>query len=56
MDPSSILQTITTVGVQVGLKILGAIVVWLVGRWLIRMTLGLVSRGLAKKNMWIRRL
>jgi small conductance mechanosensitive channel len=51
MDPSSILQTITTVGVQVGLKILGAIVVWLVGRWLIRMTLGLVSRGLAKKHV-----
>lgn len=51
MDLNSILQTITTIGIQVGLKVLGAIIVWIVGRWLIRLAIGLVSRALTKQRV-----
>ncbi|HZS07405.1 MAG TPA: mechanosensitive ion channel family protein [Blastocatellia bacterium] len=51
MDLNSVLQTITTIGIQIGLKVLGAIIVWIVGRWLIRLAVGLVSRGLAKQRV-----
>jgi small conductance mechanosensitive channel len=51
MDLNSIFQTITTVGIQVGFKVLAAVVVWVVGRWLIRLTVRLVSRALSKQRM-----
>jgi small conductance mechanosensitive channel len=51
MDLNSILQTITTIAIQVGLKVLGAIAVWIVGRWLIRLAVKLVSRALMKQRV-----
>ncbi len=37
---------IATQGVDIGLKIIGAIVAWIVGRWLISLAVGLVGKGL----------
>jgi small conductance mechanosensitive channel len=38
-------------GTQVGLQILAAIVLWIVGRWLIRFSVKLVQRALEKQNV-----
>jgi hypothetical protein len=43
MDTNQIIQTVTTIGVAFGLKIAGAIVVWVVGRYLIHLVVRLVS-------------
>ena len=37
MDFNQIMQTVTTIAIAFGLKIVGAIVVWMVGRYLIRL-------------------
>ena len=43
MDTQQIMDTITTTLTTVGLKILGAIAVWIVGRWLIGLAVRLLS-------------
>jgi small conductance mechanosensitive channel len=51
MDASGILQVVTNTVTQVGLRVLGALILWLVGRWLIGMSVRIVSRGLAVRHI-----
>jgi small conductance mechanosensitive channel len=49
MDASLILQNITNVALRVGFMVLAALAIWIIGRWLIRFIVRLVSRALAKR-------
>lgn len=49
MDTNLILQNITNVAVRVGFMVLGALAIWIVGRWLIRFTVRLISKALTKR-------
>lgn len=49
-DLGSIAQNAVNVLTQVGLKVLGAIVLFVVGRWLIRFATGLVARALNRQH------
>lgn len=51
MDLDQIVQTVTTIGVAFGLKLIGAIVVWVVGRYLIGLAVRLVSSALEKQQV-----
>jgi len=51
MDFNQIMQTITTIVIAFGLKIIGAIVVWVVGRYLIGLAVRLVSNALEKQRV-----
>jgi len=51
MDIEKIMETITTIGIAFGLKALGAIVVWVVGRYLIGLAVRLVSSALEKQKV-----
>ncbi|HEX2929597.1 MAG TPA: mechanosensitive ion channel family protein [Candidatus Binatia bacterium] len=51
MNMDQILQTVTTIGIAFGLKVVGAIVVWVVGRYLIGLAVRLVSRALEKQRV-----
>ena len=51
MDFDQILTTITTLGIAFGLKVAGAIVVWVVGRYLIGLAVRLVSSALEKQRV-----
>lgn len=46
---TAITQTVTTMLTTVGLKILGAIAIWIIGRWLIAFALRLIGGALTKK-------
>src|SRR5271168_5095113 len=46
-----ILQNIVAVLTNVGLKVLGAIGLWIVGRWLIGFSLGLIGRGMNRQKI-----
>lgn len=48
---SAIMQTVTTMLTTVGLKIVGAIAIWIIGRWLISVALRLISSALAKQEI-----
>jgi small conductance mechanosensitive channel len=50
MDVNALVQNTGTILIAVGLKVVGAIALWLVGRWLIRFALGLVGRAAAKQQ------
>jgi small conductance mechanosensitive channel len=50
-NPSVVMQTVTTMLTTVGLKILGAIAIWIVGRWLIALTLRLTAGALNKQKL-----
>ena len=50
-NPSTMMQTITTLLTTVGLKILGAIAIWIVGRWLISLSLRLIDGALKKQKI-----
>ena len=50
LDFTAITQTASTVLTSVGLKILGAIAIWIVGRWLITFALQLIGRTLTKQK------
>jgi small conductance mechanosensitive channel len=50
-DLGSVTQTATTVLTTVGLKILGAIAIWIVGRWLIALALRLIDGPLTKQKI-----
>jgi hypothetical protein len=46
-----IVKDLIAQGVDVGIKVLGAIVVWIVGSWLIRFTSNMLTRSLADKKV-----
>jgi small conductance mechanosensitive channel len=48
---NSILQTTVAVLTTVGLKVLGAIGLWIVGRWLIGFSLRLIGRGMTRQKI-----
>jgi small conductance mechanosensitive channel len=48
---TAMMQTITTILTTVGLRLLGAIAIWIIGRWLIGIVLGMVGKALTKQNM-----
>jgi small conductance mechanosensitive channel len=50
-DFSPITQTVTTMLTAVGLKILGAIAIWIIGRWLIAFALRLIGGPLTKQRI-----
>src|SRR5271165_1883238 len=45
------MQTVTTVLTTVGLKILGAIAIWIIGRWLIGLALRMIGAALTKQKI-----
>jgi small conductance mechanosensitive channel len=51
MNMQNIMDTITTALTALGLKILGAIAVWIIGRWLIGLTVRLVSAALTRQQV-----
>ena len=51
MDVGKTMQTIIDVGIQVGFKVVGAIVFYLVGRWLISLAIRLVTAALSKQKV-----
>lgn len=51
MDIHQIMQTVTQIVIQVGLKILAAFVFWIVGRWLIAQAVHLLTRYLEKQEV-----
>ena len=48
---SAMMQTVTTILTTVGLKILGAIAIWMVGRWLISLALRVMGSALTKQKV-----
>ena len=48
---SSTMQYLSTQAVAIGLKVLGAIVIWIVGTWLIRFGTNVLRRALVAKNL-----
>lgn len=51
MDAGKTMQSIIDVGIQVGFKIVGAIVFYLIGRWLISLAIRLVTSALEKQKV-----
>jgi len=51
MDVGKTMQSIIDVGIQVGFKIVGAIVFYLIGRWLISLAIRLVTSALEKQKV-----
>jgi small conductance mechanosensitive channel len=49
MDTNLILQNITNAAVRVGFMVLAALAIWIIGRWLIRFVVQLVSKALTKR-------
>jgi small conductance mechanosensitive channel len=50
MNWDNIVNTVQTTVTGVGLQVMGAIVLYIVGRWLISFSVGLVQKGLAKQK------
>jgi len=50
MDLNTLVQNTTTILVAVAWKVVGAIALWLVGRWLIGFALNLIGRAAAKQH------
>ena len=48
---NQIMQNVTAIGVAFGMKVLGAIVVWVVGRYLIGLAVRLVSASLERQQV-----
>ena len=51
MDIGKTMQTIVDVGILIGFKIIGAIIFYLVGRWLISLAIRLVTSALEKQRV-----
>jgi len=51
MDFSKIGSTVTGVATDVGLKVLGALALWIIGRWLINFAVNLMGRGLTRQHL-----
>jgi len=50
MDLEKIIDTLTSYGTEYGLKILAAIVIWIVGSWVIKKIMGVTSKMMMKKE------
>src|SRR5208283_735826 len=48
---NAVIQTATTMLTAVGLKILGAIAIWIIGRWLIGLALRLMGSALTRQKI-----
>jgi small conductance mechanosensitive channel len=46
----SVLQFLSTRGLDIGLKIIGAILAWIIGRWVIGMVIDLLKKALQRNN------
>lgn len=51
MNIQKVLDTLMTEGPKIGLKIVGAIILWIIGKWLIGIVMKLVNKGLQTKNV-----
>lgn len=51
MDIEKTLQTVADVGIQVGFRVVGAIIFYLIGRWLISFAIRLVSSALERQKV-----
>jgi small conductance mechanosensitive channel len=51
MDVSALTQTAVATLVAVAWKVVGALALWLIGRWLIAFALRLLGRALARQNV-----
>ena len=51
MELNKTMQTIVDVGILVGFKVVGAIVFWLLGRWLISLAVRTVTRSLERQKV-----
>jgi small conductance mechanosensitive channel len=51
MDINQMLETVTAIAIAFGLKAIGAIIVWMVGRYLIGLAVRLVSNALEKQQV-----
>jgi small conductance mechanosensitive channel len=51
VDWNNILRTVEVTATSVGLKVLGALVLYIIGRWLISFAVGLVQKGLSKQKI-----
>ncbi len=51
MEPSSMIQYLRMQAVALGLKVLGAILIWIIGTWLIRLGTNVLRRALTAKKL-----
>jgi small conductance mechanosensitive channel len=51
MDINIVTQNFVAIATQLGLKVLGAIALWIIGRWLIQFVVRVTQRALAKQNL-----
>lgn len=51
MDTSLLLQNVMSVALRIGLMVVGALVLWVVGRLLIRFVVGLVSKAMKRRTV-----
>jgi small conductance mechanosensitive channel len=51
MENSVFIQNLLTQGIAIGLKVLGAIALWIVGSWVIKLATNLVKRALAPRGL-----
>jgi small conductance mechanosensitive channel len=51
MDTTKILDTLVNLGTEFGVKVLGAIALWIVGNWLIRIAINLMRRALDRQKV-----
>jgi small conductance mechanosensitive channel len=51
MDASEIVKTVVAAMTQVGLMVIGALILWIVGRWLIALAIRLITRSLEKQRV-----
>jgi small conductance mechanosensitive channel len=49
MDITQVLQTTTAVALRLGFMVLAALAVWIIGRWVIRLIVRLVSKAMTKR-------
>jgi small conductance mechanosensitive channel len=49
-NPNQVLQTALEIVTQVGFKLIGAVILWFIGRWLIGIGLNLLNRSLRTQN------
>ena len=51
MDFRKTLEIIQTDATAIGMKLLGAIAIWIIGRWAIRIVVGLLSKALSHQKL-----
>ena len=51
MDINALILTATTVATTVGLKILGALAIWIIGRWVISLVMALTRKGMEARHV-----